>query len=134
MPGKRTAIVIDDDRDINRLIAYNLEKSGFDVVSVFDGLEAVSRLKSDKFDIAIVDIMLPGTDGFNICRLIKEDAGAYKTFVIMVTAKNNSADKVLAHILGADGYVSKPFRVSELVNASNDLVCIRNQKRLVGAG
>jgi len=127
MNRKHKVIVIEDDKDINRLIVYNLEKEGFEAISVYDGLEARKRLQSDSFEVVVLDIMLPGIDGFDICKDIKEDPEAYKTFVIMLTAKSSAQDKIHAHLLGADGYITKPFNVSSLVSTVRELSSVRDK-------
>ena len=114
--GKKV-IIVEDDRDINDLIAYNLRKEGFDVEQVFDGLSARQRLAEEVFNIVILDIMLPGIDGFDICREIKENPGQARTFIVVVSAKCRQQDKLYAHLLGADCYLTKPFNLASLLNA-----------------
>lgn len=127
----RKIIVIEDDKDINALIAYNLRKQGFFVEQVFDGESARERLKNGDFNIAILDIMLPGADGFDICKEIKKSDYSHKTFVIMVTAKSSPQDKLYAHILGADGYFTKPFSIGLLMNTVNEINALQNKQFLV---
>lgn len=128
---KNKIMVVEDDRDINTLIAYNLRKEGFLVEQVFDGRQAQEKLKSDNFDIVILDIMLPGVDGFDLCWQIKENDYLYRTFVIMITAKTSPQDKIYAHILGVDGYFTKPFNLNELMNTVKEINTIQNKKFVV---
>jgi two-component system alkaline phosphatase synthesis response regulator PhoP len=121
-------IIIEDDKDINSLIAYNLNKEGFSVEQVFDGNDAQARVAGEPFDIAILDIMLPGIDGFQICKAIKSRSDAFKTFVIIVSAKTDASDKLYAHILGADYYLTKPFSVRTLINIAKELKEIKEKK------
>ena len=122
MPGHgRKIIVVEDDKDINELVCYNLRKEGFEVSPVFDGEEAQRSLKAADFDIVILDIMLPGENGFSICRSIKESPRADKPKVIMLTAKNEIRDRLYAHFLGADYYITKPFSVDVLVSVVKEL-------------
>jgi len=114
-------LVVEDDKDINGLIAYNLRKNGYLVEQVFDGDEAKEKLESEFFPIIILDIMLPGIDGFDICRDIKESVMAHKSYVIMVSAKGSEQDKLYAHILGADCYIQKPFFVKDLISVVNEI-------------
>ena len=114
--GKKV-IIVEDDRDINDLIAYNLRNEGFDVEQVFDGLSARQRLAEEVFNIVILDIMLPGIDGFDICREIKENPRQARTFIVVVSAKCRQQDKLYAHLLGADCYLTKPFNLASLLNA-----------------
>lgn len=125
--GKRI-IVIEDEKDINELIAYNLREKGFYVEQTYDGFEAKERLANSYFDIVILDIMLPGMDGFDICKEFK-DAGVYsKAFFIIVSAKNSVYDKIYAHILGVDRYFSKPFDINMLVGAVQEINAMQNKE------
>jgi DNA-binding response OmpR family regulator len=120
-------IVIEDDPDINKLISYNLRHEGFIVRQVFDGDEAVERLRSEYFSIVILDIMLPGINGFDICKEIKEKDNSSKSFIIVVSAKSSSQDKLYAHILGADCYLSKPFKVGRLIDVVKEVQTMQNK-------
>ena len=120
-------IVIEDDPNINKLISYNLRKEGFIVEQVFDGDEAVKRLGSEYFSIVILDIMLPGINGFDICKEIKENDNSSKSFIIVVSARSSSQDKLYAHILGADCYLSKPFRLGALIDVVKEVQAMQNK-------
>ena len=127
MVNKNKIIVIEDDLDINKLITYNLRKQGFIVEQVFDGDEAVERLRNEYFSIVILDIMLPGINGFDICKEIKESNNSSKSFIIVVSARSSSQDKLYAHILGADCYLSKPFRVGALIDVVKEVQAMQNK-------
>jgi DNA-binding response OmpR family regulator len=114
-------LVVEDDKDINQLIAYNLQKKGFTVEQAFDGQAAREKLDGRFFPIVILDIMLPGIDGFDICRQIKSDEKKCKSYVIIISAKSSAQDKLYAHILGADCYITKPFSIETLVGVSEEL-------------
>ena len=124
-------IVVEDDKDINTLIAYNLRKNGFLVEQVFDGTQAIEKLKNEHFDIVILDIMLPGMDGFDICKELKGSGGSSRTFVIVVSAKSNPQDKLYAHILGADCYFTKPFNLASLMDVVREINTMRNKEFVV---
>ena len=128
MQNSNKIIVIEDDADINALISYNLRKEGFSVEQVFDGFSALQKLKNGYFDIVILDIMLPGIDGFDICKEIKGSDGLSNTFVIVLSAKCNPQDKLYAHILGADCYLTKPFKVTTLVGIVKEIPAMQNKK------
>ena len=135
MPDSRKVIIIEDDKDINELIAYNLRKEGFCVEQVFDGFSAQRKFEDENFNIVILDIMLPGIGGFDICRQIKDDPRNFRTFIIVVSAKCHHQDKLYAYILGADCYFTKPFNLANLLNtireASENLdkeFLVNNQK------
>jgi len=132
MKNQTKVIIVEDDKDINTLIAYNLRKAGFLVEQVFDGYEAAKMLKSEHFNIAIVDIMLPGLNGFDICREIKSgDSTSFGTFVIVVSAKTSQQDKLYAHIMGADCYFAKPFSVTILVGAVKEIKAMQEKEFVV---
>jgi Response regulators consisting of a CheY-like receiver domain and a winged-helix DNA-binding domain len=106
-------MVVEDEEAIARLISYNLMKEGFEVLTSGDGLEALEKIRTEKPDLIILDIMLPGMDGYDICRLIrKEDISVP---VIMLSARNEELDKVLGLELGGDDYITKPFSPRELI-------------------
>jgi two-component system alkaline phosphatase synthesis response regulator PhoP len=120
-------IVVEDDSNINKLISYNLRKEGFIVEQIFDGDEAVKRLRSEYFSVVILDIMLPGINGFDLCKEIKENDNSSKSFIIVVSAKSSSQDRLYAHILGADCYLSKPFRVGALIGVVKEVQAMQNK-------
>jgi len=119
-------IIVEDDPDINNLIAYNLRKEGFNIEQVFDGAVADKKLREAYFDIVILDIMLPGMDGFDICHNLKESPPGGKSFVIMLSAKCREQDKLYAHILGADAYFTKPFSVDGLIRLIREVEQMQN--------
>ena len=102
-------LVIEDERAINDLIAYNLRREGFYVEQVFDGLDAEQKLQQEEFNIVILDLMLPGIEGLEVCRILKNDARTSGIPIIILTAKGDEADIVTGLELGADDYVTKPF-------------------------
>lgn len=109
MMGK--ILVVDDEKAINDIIQYNLEGEGYEITSAYDGQECLDIFKSQKFDLIILDIMMPKLDGFSVLREIRKTS---QTPVIMLTAKQEEVDKVLGLELGADDYVVKPFSIREL--------------------
>ncbi len=121
MKNKIKALVVEDEIDINTLIAYHLKNEGFSVTQVFDGLEAKKVLNEEHFNIVVLDIMLPGLDGFEICRQIKDRKDAFDTFIIVVSARTSNQDKLYAHILGADCYLTKPFSVCVLTKTVREV-------------
>ncbi|MFA7114173.1 MAG: response regulator transcription factor [Candidatus Omnitrophota bacterium] len=108
-------LVVEDDKNISRLVAYNLEKAGFICFSAFTGEEALEIVDNKQIDIIILDIMLPGIDGLETCRQIKQDKKKAAIPVIMLTAKGEEIDKIVGFELGADDYVVKPFSPRELI-------------------
>lgn len=105
-------LVVDDEKPISDIVKFNLEKEGFEVVTAFDGEEALEKVESENPDLIILDLMLPKIDGLEVCREVRKTKD---TPIIMVTAKDQEIDKVLGLELGADDYVTKPFSNRELV-------------------
>ena len=105
-------LLVDDDPNIRRLVELYLKKEGFEVVTATRGDEAVSAYKSANPNLILLDIMLPGMDGWQVCREIRKESNVP---IIMLTAKDETFDKVLGLELGADDYVAKPFDMKELV-------------------
>ena len=112
---KETILIVEDDKNISKLIKYNLEKEGFRCMVSFNGEDAVKTLDQDAADFIILDIMLPGIDGLEVCRRVKQDKKLSNTPILMLTAKGEEVDKVVGFELGADDYMVKPFSPRELV-------------------
>lgn len=110
MNGK--IMVVDDEEALVRLISYNLSKEGFNVVTALDGIEAWQMIKAEKPDLVVLDLMLPGKDGLEICRDLRKEN--IDIPIIMLTARDEEIDKILGLELGADDYMTKPFSVREL--------------------
>jgi DNA-binding response OmpR family regulator len=108
-------MVVEDERDIARMIEYNLRKDGYRPVLVHDGSFAAATAAKEKPDLILLDLMLPGLDGLEVCRRLKADAKTSAIPIIMLTAKGEESDKVLGLGLGADDYVTKPFSLKELL-------------------
>ena len=113
MPKK--VLVVDDEKDIVDLITYNLEKEGFVVIKSYDGESALELVKAKRPDLVILDLMLPGIRGLEVCKLIRKSPETEALPIIVLTAKGDQADKVLGLEMGADDYVTKPFNVRELI-------------------
>ncbi|MDD5605002.1 MAG: response regulator transcription factor [Dehalococcoidales bacterium] len=112
MPGE-TILLVEDDPSLAEVIRYNLVKNGYQVTAVADGFSALEEARSVKPDIVLLDVMLPGLDGFEVCRRLSKDNNAG---VIMLTARSEEMDKVLGLELGADDYITKPFSMRELLS------------------
>lgn len=106
---KKTVCVIEDDRDINDLIAYHLNKEGFSTFSLFDGANALDFIRTKKPDLILLDLMLPEVDGLEICRLVRFDPTINHIPIIMLTAKGEESDIIVGLQIGADDYLAKPF-------------------------
>ncbi len=113
--SKIRVLSVEDDKNISKLIKYNLEKEGFTCFSAQTGEEALETLKKTKPDLVILDIMLPGMDGLEVCRRIRQEKELAGVSVIMLTAKGEEVDRIVGFELGADDYMVKPFSPRELV-------------------
>ena len=108
-------LVIEDEPDIRRNLEYNLGREGFNASSVGSLDKAYKKIKSKKFDLILLDLMLPDGSGLDLCKKIKSNSETEATPVIILTAKDDEVDKVVGFELGADDYVTKPFSVRELI-------------------
>ena len=108
-------LVVEDDQNLSRLLEYNLERAGFKCLLSSSGEHGLEQLSRKSFDLVLLDIMLPGIDGFEICRRIRQNQ-LYKDLpIIMLTAKGEEIDRILGFELGIDDYVIKPFSPRELI-------------------
>ncbi|MTD45616.1 response regulator [Conexibacter sp. W3-3-2] len=108
-------LLADDERSIQTLLSFALEKDGYEVVSASNGTEALGLLKEQQFDLVVLDVMMPRVDGLEVCRRIRGGSGPQAEVpIIMLTAKSEEIDKVLGLELGADDYITKPFSLREL--------------------
>jgi DNA-binding response OmpR family regulator len=112
---RKKIIIVEDEPDILEVIEYNLTRNGYDVSSARDGEQGLSKIKREAPDLVLLDLMLPGLDGIEICRRLKSDPATSSIPVIMVTAKTEDSDVVLGLGIGADDYIKKPFSPAELV-------------------
>ncbi|ABJ68818.1 response regulator YycF [Pediococcus pentosaceus] len=105
-------LVVDDEKPISDIVKFNLDKEGYDVVTAYDGEEALAQVEEEKPDLILLDLMLPKIDGLEVARQVR---AKHNIPIIMVTAKDSELDKVVGLELGADDYVTKPFSNRELV-------------------
>jgi two-component system alkaline phosphatase synthesis response regulator PhoP len=108
-------LVVDDDREIVRLVRAYLEQSGFEVLAALDGETALHILRRERPDLVLLDLMLPGRDGNDVTRIVRGDASLAAMPIIMLTARVEDHDKIVGLELGADDYVTKPFNPGEVV-------------------
>ncbi|WP_138203244.1 response regulator [Haloimpatiens lingqiaonensis] len=108
-------LVVDDEEHIRELIKFNLEKNGYKVECAVDGNEALEYVKNNIPKLILLDLMLPGIDGYDVCKKIRGDKNTSNIPIIMITAKGEEIDKILGLELGADDYITKPFSVRELI-------------------
>lgn len=123
----KKVLVVDDEKLIVKGIKFSLEQDEMEVVTAYDGETALELAKSNEFDIVLLDVMLPGLSGFEVCQAIREFSDVP---IIMLTAKGEDMDKILGLEYGADDYITKPFNILE-VKARIKAIIRRNQKKTV---
>ena len=115
MNSPKHILVVDDEADLLELVSYNLRKDGFIVDSASDGETALTKVRKGKYDLAILDLMLPGIQGMELCRILRNDSKTARLPIIMLTAKGEEVDRILGLEMGADDYMTKPFSPRELI-------------------
>jgi DNA-binding response OmpR family regulator len=113
--AKRQVLLVEDEAAIRELVRLHLSLSGFDVTETSDGARALDLARSTRFDLIVLDVMLPGLDGITVCRALRNEGLNTNTSVLMLTARDTESDKVLGLESGADDYLTKPFGMRELM-------------------
>ncbi|MCA9173635.1 MAG: response regulator [Planctomycetales bacterium] len=113
--SKAKVLVVEDDPALLEVIAYNLQLTGFHVVTAKDGHEALRQSRLQSPDLVLLDIMLPGIDGHDVCRGIRADSNTRDQLIIMMSARAEESDQLVGFTLGADDYVTKPFSIKVLL-------------------
>jgi two-component system phosphate regulon response regulator PhoB len=108
-------LIVEDERDLSKVLVYNFKQAGFDVVSAANGETALRAVREERFDLILLDLMLPDMSGTEVCRRLKQNKETSAIPVMMVTAKGEEIDRIVGFELGADDYVVKPFSVRELI-------------------
>jgi two-component system alkaline phosphatase synthesis response regulator PhoP len=112
---KEKILIVEDEKDIIKMLEYNLKKEGFRVTNARDGEDALDLALRQYPDLILLDLMLPGIDGLEVCKALKKEAKTASIPIIMLTAKSQESDKVVGLELGADDYITKPFSPRELI-------------------
>lgn len=115
MSDPQRILIIDDEADLVELVTYNLRKEDFLVDSAMNGETALQKIKKYNYDLVLLDLMLPGIQGMELCRIIRNDPHTKSLPIIMLTAKGEVIDRILGLEMGADDYITKPFSPRELV-------------------
>ena len=105
-------LIVEDEPTLLDTLAYNLQRQGYSVITAADGWEAIRRARADAPDLIVLDVMLPGIDGFEVCRILRKDMS---TPILMLTARADEVDKVVGLEVGADDYMTKPFSLREFL-------------------
>src|SRR5215813_11126393 len=111
----KKVLIVEDETDLVKLLKYNLEKEGFKVNYATDGTVALAEARRDPPDLVILDLMLPGLDGLEVCRQLRRNEKFVRTPVLILSARSEEADRVVGLELGADDYVTKPFSTREVI-------------------
>jgi two-component system alkaline phosphatase synthesis response regulator PhoP len=130
--SKEVILIIEDDENILELIRYNLAREGYGVVGVVSGEEGMKIIKSSPPDLIVLDLMLPGMDGLEFCRLARNNPSAAGVPIVMVTAKGEEADIVAGLELGADDYITKPFSPRVLIARVRAVLRRRRKEEVIG--
>jgi DNA-binding response OmpR family regulator len=112
---RRRILIVEDESSIRELLRLHLSLAGFEVVEIADGTVALDRARGERFDLIVLDLMLPGLDGLTLCRAIRAHGANTATPILMVTARSTESDKVLGLESGADDYLTKPFGIREML-------------------
>ncbi len=125
---KEKILLVEDEKDIIKMLEYNLKKEGFKVIDARDGEDALDMALREQPDIILLDLMLPGMDGLEVCKNLKKEPRTASIPVIMVTAKSQESDKIVGLELGADDYITKPFSPRELIARIKAVLRRANEK------
>lgn len=125
----KKVLIVDDEEHIRELIKFNLKKEGYDTEVAVNGAEALKIIREIKFDLILLDLMLPEIDGLEVCKEIRRNEETSDIPVMMITAKGEEFDKVLGLELGADDYITKPFSIRELMARVKALLRRSNVKK-----
>ena len=131
--ARRRILVVEDEAPIRELLRLHLSLAGFEIEEVAEGTIALERARSEKFDLIVLDVMVPGLDGITLCRAIRAQSVNMASAVLMLTARGSEADKVLGLESGADDYLTKPFSIREMV-ARVGAILRRNERIDAPAG
>ena len=115
-------LLVDDEPNIVRTVEARLKASGYEVIIAMDGLQGLTMAKSSKPDLIILDLMLPKMDGYKICGLLKKDIKYKKVPILMFTARAQDTDREMAEDVGADAYITKPFKPELLLGKIKELL------------
>ena len=127
MADKKKIFLADDEPDIKLILKRYLELDGFEVVTGSDGREAMEKAGSTKFDLLILDVMMPFMNGWEVCKKLKADPSTRDIPVIILTAKSQSIDSLMSYECGADEYATKPFEYPELSKTIKRLLGLENK-------
>ena len=115
-------LIVDDEPDLLEMVQINLEMEGYECLVAFDGFRALDRVRKERPDLIILDVMLPGLNGYKVCRLLKFDEKYKRIPIIMLTAEAQQADRLMGEATGANYYMTKPFDADKLLAKVKELL------------
>ncbi len=130
--SKQTILIIEDERALVEVLTYNLRKEGFEVQSATDGQDGLRRAQTTLPDLIVLDLMLPVVEGLEVCRILKSGARTRDIPLLMLTARSEEVDEIVGFQMGADDYVTKPFKIKPLIQRIKAL--LRRKKTLAAEG
>ena len=130
MNDNKKILIVEDEKDIRNLLIFNLQKHHYEVDSINDGEKALPLIRKNKYDLILLDIMLPGVNGFDLTRIIKNDNSICQIPIIMLTAKGEDEDIVKGLTIGADDYITKPFSIKVLIARIENVFKIRTKQEI----
>ncbi len=113
---KHRILIIEDERSLAEVLTYNLEKEGFEVLTAADGQDGVRKAQASPPDMILLDLMLPIIEGYEVCRILRGDPRMQNTRILMLTARSEEVDEIVGFNMGADDYVTKPFKIRPLIH------------------
>jgi two-component system alkaline phosphatase synthesis response regulator PhoP len=119
---KKKILVVEDEVELTRAIQIRLEQAGYEVLIAYDGKEALEKARGENPDLIVLDLMLPKIDGYKVCRMLKFDEKYKKIPVVMLTARAQEKDESLGYEVGADVFITKPFKYQMLLTKIRELL------------
>jgi len=123
---KKRILLVEDDPSAARLVSYTLEQEGYEVLTAPNGVEGLRKAREEEPDLLVLDVMLPGLDGFEVCHRLRSEPQTAKLPILMLSAKAREADKATGINVGADDYLSKPAAPDEIVARVANLLAEKN--------
>ncbi len=120
--ANKKILLVDDEKDLVDTVSFRLKASGYDVVTAYDGQEALTKTRLEKPDLIVLDLMLPKMDGYKVCRMLKFDERYKDIPIVMFTARVQDSDKKMGEEVGADAYITKPFDPQNLLSKVKELL------------
>jgi two-component system, OmpR family, phosphate regulon response regulator PhoB len=114
--SKTRLLIVEDERSLVEVLQYNLEKEGFEVITASDGQDGIRKAQTQNPDLVVLDLMLPIVEGFEVCRVLRSDPKTQNIRILMLTARSEEVDEIVGFNMGADDYVTKPFKIKPLIH------------------